>query len=49
MHITYHKGIDIFHLRYCDTMNGKLGLVYCIAVQTITINLSKMEEPVIER
>jgi hypothetical protein len=32
-----------------DTVNGKLGIVYCTAAQTVTINLSKMSEPAIVR
>ena len=29
-----------------DKDNGKLGIVYCTALQTVTIDLSKMSEPV---
>jgi hypothetical protein len=32
-----------------DTVNGRLGIVYCTAIQTVTIDLSKMSKPVTVR
>jgi len=29
-----------------DTVHGKLGIVYCTVIQTVTIDLSKMSEPI---
>jgi hypothetical protein len=40
---------DNYTMAAYDTVNGKLGIVYCTAAQTVTINLSKMSEPAIVR
>ena len=37
---------DNYTMAAFDTANGKLGIVYCTAIQTVTINLAKMSEPV---
>ena len=40
---------DNYTMAAYDTVNGKLGLVYCTAIQTVTIDLSKMSEAAIVR
>jgi hypothetical protein len=40
---------DNYTIAAYDTVNGKLGIVYCTAIQTVTLNLSKMSEYVIVR
>jgi hypothetical protein len=37
---------DNYTMATYDTVNGQLGIVYCTAIQTVTIDLSKMSEPV---
>ena len=47
---TLKGGTDIENDNYTiaayDSVNGKLGIVYCTTVQTVTIDLSKMSEAV---
>jgi hypothetical protein len=47
---TLAGGSDIKNNNYTmaayDAVNGKLGIVYCTQMQTVTLNLSKMSEPV---
>jgi hypothetical protein len=40
---------DDYTIAAYDTDKGKLGIVYCTKAQTLTIDLSKMSEPVIVR
>ena len=40
---------DNYTIAAFDTVNGKLGIVYCTTIQTLTLDLSKMSEPVIVR
>jgi hypothetical protein len=37
---------DNYTLAACDTVDRKIGFVYCTQVQTVTIDLSAMSEPV---
>ncbi len=37
---------DNYTIAAFDTVNGKLGIVYCTTLQTVTIDLSKMSGPV---
>jgi hypothetical protein len=50
---TLNGGSDIEDDNYTmaayDTVNGRLGIVYCTAIQTVTIDLSKMSKPVTVR
>jgi hypothetical protein len=40
---------DNYTMAAYDTAYGKLGVVYCTAIQTVTIDLSKMSGPVVVR
>lgn len=40
---------DNYTMAAYDTVAGKLGIVYCTKIQTVTIDLSKMPEPVTVR
>jgi Protein of unknown function (DUF4038)/Putative collagen-binding domain of a collagenase len=40
---------DNYTIAAFDNVNGKLGIVYCTTVQTVTIDLSGMPEPVTAR
>jgi hypothetical protein len=50
---TLSGGSDIENDNYTmaayDITNGKLGIVYCTEAQTVTLNLSRMSEPVTVR